>query len=131
LTALAIDGLRTNGVTKKGKEFNKLGCIGFLVYRFNAVFNVSKTRAAVVAVLCFLGSIPFFLMGSAFAMLGLTALAYSCIYGCIWLYKYSRDRKIVESAQVVAQQAPVGPVIEMCNPRSNGRYFVPPPLDRA
>ena len=36
-----------------------MGCF----YRFNRVFNVSKTRAAVVAILCFLGGIPLALGG--------------------------------------------------------------------
>src|SRR5258707_12067971 len=105
-----------------------MGCIGFLVYRFNAVFNVSKTRAAVVAVLCTLAAF-LFLFNPTLAAFGVMFLFYALIYGCIWLYKFNRDRKIVERAQSGAQHEPVAPVIEMTSPGSS-RLFVPPPLDR-
>jgi hypothetical protein len=99
-----------------------------MLYRFNRVFNVSKTRAAVVAVLCTLGAIPF-LCNANLAVIGGAFLCYAFIYGCIWFYKFNRDRKIIERAQVGAQQAPVAPVIEMTSPGSS-RLRVPPPLDR-
>ena len=99
-----------------------------MLYRLNRVFNVSKTRAAVVAVLCTLGAIPF-LCNSNLAAIGGMFLFYAFIYGCIWFYKYNRDQKIVERAQLEAQQMPVTPVIEMTSPGSS-RLFVPPPLDR-
>ncbi len=99
-----------------------------MFYRLNRVFNVSKTRAAVVAVLCTLGAIPF-LCNSNLAVIGGAFLCYAFIYGCIWFYKFNRDRKIVERAQLGARQEPVAPVIEMTSPGSS-RLFVPPPLDR-
>ncbi len=98
-----------------------------MFYRINRVFNVSKTRAAVVAVLCTLGAIPF-LCNPNLAVIGGAILFYALVYGCIWFYKFNRDQKIVERAQLGAQQAPVKQVIEMTSPGSS-RLFVPAPLD--
>jgi len=81
-----------------------MGCIGFLVYRFNAVFNVSKVRAAVVAILCFVGGVPFFVFGDVWVMIGLACWGYAFIYGCIWFFKFNRDQNIIKRAELEAQQ---------------------------
>lgn len=31
-----------------------MGCLGFIVYRFNSLFNLPKRRALVVSILCFI-----------------------------------------------------------------------------
>ena len=107
-----------------------MGCIGFLVYRFNAVFNVSKTRALVVAILCALGSIPFFAMGDVFNMIAFTCLCYSFIYGCIWFFKYNRDKQIVERAKATKTQPRPVHMEQPMNNQGSRRLFVPPPIDR-
>jgi hypothetical protein len=75
----------------------------FLLYRLNAVFNVSKTRAAVVATLCLIVGIVLVLTPNL-AIFGAAFFGYSFIYGCIWLYKFSRDQKIVRQAERAAHQ---------------------------
>lgn len=95
-------------------------------YRFNRLFNVSKTRAGVVAILCFLAGIPF--MHDAFAMIGLGLWGYALIYGCIWFYKFSRDTNLkhkVEQEQLNSlSSAQVQQPAQQYNPDSN-RLFLP------
>jgi hypothetical protein len=98
-----------------------MGCIGFLVYRFNAVFNPSKTRAAVASILCFFAGCLVFALGADFASVGGGLLLFSLIYGCVWLYKYNRDKKI--AAPPVATELPAQ-TITKSNPDSN-RLYVP------
>ncbi len=98
-----------------------------MLYRLNRVFNVSKTRAAVVAILCTLASLPFF-VNPDLAAFGLMFLFYALIYGCIWLYKFNRDKRITAQSKVASSQ-PLETTPEMTSPGSS-RLFVPPPLDR-
>ncbi len=106
-----------------------MGCIGFLVYRFNAVFNVPKTRAAVVSILCFVAGIPFFVMGDAFPMIGLACWFYAFIYGCIWFFKFDRDKRLIEQAKVAKPQSAHQVMPDMTTPGSS-RLFVPKQPDR-
>lgn len=94
---------------------------------FHNIFAVSKRRAAVVSILCFIAAFPF-LNPELWSIAGMFFI-WSAIYGCIWFYKFNRDQQIVERAQLGAQQEPVKQVIEMTSPGSS-RLFVPPPLDR-
>jgi hypothetical protein len=98
-----------------------------MLYRINRLFNVSKTRALVVAVLCFIAGVPF-LFGGELAMLTFMFWVYALIYGCIWYYKYQRDQKIIVASQVTKQE-PIEVTPPMTSPGSH-RLFVPNPLDR-
>src|SRR6266566_4147944 len=113
-----------------------MGCIGFLVYRFNAVFNVSKTRAAVVAILCGLAGLAFLIAipsvpdsGYTFGVFSMACWVYALIYGCIWFVKFNRDKQIVERAKVTQTQQPVQ-MEQPMNNQGSRRLFVPPPIDR-
>ena len=108
---------------------SNMGCIGFLIWRFNQVFNVSKTRAAVVAILCFVAGFLLMPLGGNFFPFYGACFGYGLIYGCIWYYKFNRDRRIVERAQLEAQQAPQAVAPPMSRPGGN-RYFVPKQFDR-
>src|SRR5260370_12810964 len=99
-----------------------------MLYRFNRLFNVSKTRAAVVAILCTLAALPFF-VNPDLAAFGVMFLLYALIYGCIWLYKFNRDKRIIEQAKLEAKQEPETIAPPMTSPGSS-HLFVPPPLDR-
>jgi len=98
-----------------------------MLYRINRLFNVPKRRAAVIAVLCTLAALPF-LFNPDLAMFGLMFLMYAVIYGCIWLYKFNRDKRLQAGTQTATRQAAV---IEppITSPGSH-RLFVPPSLDR-
>ena len=100
-----------------------------MFYRLNVMFNPSRGKAAIRAILCFLASIPFFLFGDAWIMIGLGLLFYALLYGCIWLYKYDRDQRLVGQAKLEAKQAPEAIMPPMSSPGSS-RLFVPPPLNR-
>jgi hypothetical protein len=98
-----------------------------MFYRINRLFNVSKTRALMVAILCFIAGVPF-LFGGELAMLTFMFWCYALIYGCIWYYKYRRDLKIIATSEVTKQE-PVEVMPPMTTPGSS-RLFVPKPLDR-
>jgi len=98
-----------------------------MLYRLYSLFNVSKRRAATIAILCLLASIPFF-FDPVWAMIGLTLLMYALIYGGIWFFKFRRDRRLLDSANI-AQQQPAEIEPPVTSPGSS-RLFVPPPLDR-
>jgi len=100
-----------------------------MFYRLNVMFNPSRGKAAMRAILCSLASIPFFLFGSVWTVIGLGLLFYALMYGCIWLYKYSRDQRLVEQAKLEAQQAPEAIAPPMTSPGSSW-FGVPEPLDR-
>jgi Na+(H+)/acetate symporter ActP len=119
----------------------------FLLYRLNAVFNVSETRAAVVATLCLIGGIVLVLTPNL-AIFGAALLGYSFIYGCIWLYKFSRDQKTAHQSddlyaeyrqqmrrtsstksRATALRRSRGTAARSTAPRQD--LFVPPPVDRS
>jgi hypothetical protein len=107
-----------------------------MFYRFNRLFNVSKTRALVVAILCFLAGCPLMIASvlddPVWFMIGGAFWGYALIYGGIWCYKFCRDMDIRIKAehdyysQQLQQQEVMPP---MTNP-GNSRLFVPKPLDR-
>jgi hypothetical protein len=97
--------------------------------RLNSLFNVSKGRALTVAILCFLGGGVILLLDADLLIFALGAFIYGLIYGCIWLYKFNRDRGLVEQIQV--KEEPTQLTITMTSPGSH-RLFVPDkhPSDR-
>jgi len=97
-----------------------------MLYRINRLFNVPKRRAAVVAILCTLAALPF-LFNPDLAMFGLMFLMYAVIYGCIWLYKFKRDRRLQAGAQAANQQ-PAALEPPMTSAGSH-RLFVPQSLN--
>ncbi len=98
-------------------------------YRFNRLFNVTKTRALVVAVLFFIAGVCVIPIGIALAadpaggLASLYPFAVSLIYGCIWCYKFCRDKKIIQQAQAPRQVAAEQPV-PINNPDSY-QLFIP------
>ena len=94
------------------------------------LFTVTKTRALVVSILCVVASIPFFVFDPNLAALGISFLMAAAIYGCIWMYKFIRDRNIIVQAKLDAEREPEHQqVIQMTSPGSS-RLFVPYPLDK-
>jgi hypothetical protein len=91
------------------------------------LFNVSKTRAAVVAILCFIAGFSLLPLGVVFFPVYGGMFAWSLIYGCIWFYKFNRDQKIV-AQQKAAAQLPVEAEQSMTTPNSSHLY-VPRPID--
>jgi hypothetical protein len=96
-----------------------MGCF----YRFNALFNVPKKRAAVISILCFSAAVPFLFMGEM-AMISFMFVAYGLIYGGIWLFKSQRDKQAVERTKVTLTQPQEEVMSPMANPDSY-RLFVP------
>src|SRR5436189_208545 len=105
-----------------------------MIYRFNRLFNVSKTRAFIVAVLCFIAGVCVIPLGIALTsdpaggLASIYPFAVSLIYGCIWFYKVHRDQRLARQSQAVHQPS-VQVMPEMTTPGSK-RLFVPQPLDR-
>ena len=91
------------------------------------IFNVSKLSAATISILCFIAALPF--LGSQLSFLAAMFFVWSLIYGCIWFFKFYRDRQIIEQAKLEAEQEPEQLTVEMTSPGSS-RLFVPSPLDR-
>src|SRR5690348_6071268 len=112
-----------------------MGCLGFFIYRFNAVFNVSKTRALVVAILCFIAGCITIPIGAAFAsdatggFASVYVFIWSLIYGGIWFFKHRRDQRIIERAKAQSAQPAAQIIPDMTTPGSN-RLFVPKQFDR-
>ena len=106
-----------------------------MLYRFNRLFNVSKTRALVIAVLCFIAGVCVIPIGIALTSDPAGGLAsvymfiWSLIYGCIWFYKFKRDQRIIERAKAQSTQPAAQIMPDMTTPGSH-RLFVPNPLDR-
>ena len=91
------------------------------------IFTVSKLRAAVVSILCFIAALPF--LSTRLSFLAAMFLGWSIIYGCIWFFKFYRDQQIIEQSKLEAEQEPKQLTNEMTSPGSS-RLFVPQPLDR-
>lgn len=98
--------------------------------RFNALFNVSRGRAALVAVLCFIGAFATLPLGAGFGSLSVCMFLFSLIYGCIWFGKYLRDLKLIAAARDAAHTEPAQIIPDMTTPGSH-RLFVPKPLERS
>ena len=96
-------------------------------YPFRYLFGVSKTRAAITAILCFIGGFCVVPLGIDFDMVYLGLFAYGLIYGGVFCYKWSRDRDI----KIKADQDLYNPLpqateqVIRSNPESN-RLMVPP-----
>jgi hypothetical protein len=96
-----------------------MGCF----YRFNRLFNVSKTRAAVVAILTAIAGIAMLPLGADFGSVAGMFFVWSAIYGGIWLYKFKRDQKLHVQIRAI-QQPPAEAPIAMNQPESS-RLYVP------
>jgi hypothetical protein len=100
-----------------------------MLYRINRLFNVSRGRAAVIAVLCFIAAFATLPLGADFSSVTLGMFLFSLIYGCIWFGKYLRDLKLIAAARDAAYTEPAQIMPDMTTPGSH-RLFVPKPFDR-
>lgn len=96
--------------------------------RLNDLFNVSKTRAFIVSVLCFIAACLMLLLGTAFVGIYIGMMCWSITYGIIWFLKFDRDRLTIEQSKAASQKQ-VEAAPSMTSAGSN-RFFVPEPLDR-
>jgi hypothetical protein len=107
-----------------------------MLYRFNRLFNVSKTRALVVSILCFLAGLPLVIASvldnPIWFMIGGACWGYALIYGCIWCYKFCRDMDIRIKAEqdYYNRQAQTAKIMPPMTTPGSRRLFVANPLDR-
>lgn len=106
-----------------------MGCIGFIVWRANAVFNIPKWRAFAIAALLFLPSVPLMFMTNPAAIISVF-WPFAAIYGAIFCFKWCRDMDIL----IRTEQDTYNPLPETTRPamtdQGSNRLFVPGRKDK-